>query len=145
MTKFLDDVKETIEFLQVDKVILVGHDWGGAIASWFAAVHPNMVSKLVLLNTPIGPLFMKLQNSKLRQFLSSWYIYFFQLPYFPETILKMGGYQSLENCFKKAINDNLMSREELELRKFYFDMPGSDYQNYINFFKKTKLYLYSYK
>ncbi|MFN8732718.1 MAG: alpha/beta fold hydrolase [Hyphomonadaceae bacterium] len=32
------------------KVVLVGHDWGGVIASWFAAIYPEHVSHLILIN-----------------------------------------------------------------------------------------------
>jgi pimeloyl-ACP methyl ester carboxylesterase len=32
------------------RVVLVGHDWGGVIASWFAAIYPAHVAQLVLIN-----------------------------------------------------------------------------------------------
>ena len=123
--KLVGDVLQTIKFLGTEKVILVGHDWGGAIASFFAVCHPTMVTKLVLLNTAIGPLFMKLQNTRLSQFLSSWYIYFFQIPYFPEVYMGMGDYLGLDILFKKSIRDKKMSHEELQLRKYYCDIPGA--------------------
>ena len=35
-----------------DRAIVVGHDWGGAIAWTFAMTHPEMTEKLVVLNLP---------------------------------------------------------------------------------------------
>ena len=32
------------------KVVLVGHDWGGVLASWFAAIYPEHVAQLILIN-----------------------------------------------------------------------------------------------
>jgi pimeloyl-ACP methyl ester carboxylesterase len=46
----LDDVAAVIRDLGVEKVTLVGHDWGGAIAWRFAMTHPESVERLVILN-----------------------------------------------------------------------------------------------
>lgn len=49
------DVADLLEALGVDgPVWAVGHDWGGAIAMGFAALHPERVSGLLLANTGIA-------------------------------------------------------------------------------------------
>lgn len=50
MQLLLADVRAVIEDLGVDKVNLVGHDWGGAIAWQFTLAHQEMVQRLVILN-----------------------------------------------------------------------------------------------
>jgi pimeloyl-ACP methyl ester carboxylesterase len=50
MPKILADVAAVIDDLGVDKVTLVGHDWGGAIAWRFAMEYPDKVERLVILN-----------------------------------------------------------------------------------------------
>jgi pimeloyl-ACP methyl ester carboxylesterase len=51
MDELVEDVKQTISALGYDKVTLVGHDWGGFIA-WEAAMrHPQMLERLVIINT----------------------------------------------------------------------------------------------
>ena len=50
MTHLVGDIAAVIADMGEDKVTLVGHDWGGAIAWRFAMVHPEQVERLVILN-----------------------------------------------------------------------------------------------
>lgn len=125
LPKLIDDVKETITFLGVQSVILVGHDWGGAIATSFADAYPEMVKKLVVLNFGIKPIFSDLIRFNPKQFFRSWYIYFFQIPFLPELNMKLGDFVPLELVYRKELKTNLMSEDELNLRKFYCSQPGS--------------------
>ena len=49
MPKILGDVMAVVDDLG-DKITLVGHDWGGAIAWRFAMAHPERIERLVILN-----------------------------------------------------------------------------------------------
>jgi len=52
MRLLVGDVVAVIKHLGRDKAIVVGHDWGGAVA-WQLAMHvPQMVEKLVIVNLP---------------------------------------------------------------------------------------------
>jgi pimeloyl-ACP methyl ester carboxylesterase len=46
------DVAAVIRHLKQDKAIIVGHDWGGAIAWTFATFMPEMTDRLIILNLP---------------------------------------------------------------------------------------------
>jgi pimeloyl-ACP methyl ester carboxylesterase len=46
------DVRAIVEELTDGPVVLVGHDWGGALAQVVALMHPELVSGLILLNAP---------------------------------------------------------------------------------------------
>ncbi|MDX1961540.1 MAG: alpha/beta hydrolase [Pirellulales bacterium] len=52
MDKLVADVAAVLAHFQQQKMILVGHDWGGAIAWTFAMTHPEKVDRLVILNLP---------------------------------------------------------------------------------------------
>ena len=45
------DVEALVASLGLKRVHLVVHDWGGAIGFGFAARHPEMIGRLVILNT----------------------------------------------------------------------------------------------
>ncbi len=44
------DIMELLEHLEIERVILVGHSMGGRIAGYFAALHPEYVTALALLD-----------------------------------------------------------------------------------------------
>jgi pimeloyl-ACP methyl ester carboxylesterase len=48
----IGDVAAVIKANGADKAIVVGHDWGGAIAWQFAMAKPEMVERLVICNLP---------------------------------------------------------------------------------------------
>lgn len=75
--------------------ILVGHDWGGIIA-WHAAMwHPDRVARLAVLNAPHPAAYLRELRRGWPQRLRSWYVLFFQLPWFPEAVLGWNGYAVL--------------------------------------------------
>ncbi|HXG68085.1 MAG TPA: alpha/beta hydrolase [Blastocatellia bacterium] len=52
MRLLVSDVVAVIRHLGQDKAIVVGHDWGGAVAWGLAMALPDMVEKLIILNLP---------------------------------------------------------------------------------------------
>lgn len=86
MDLLVRDVVELIDALGVDKVHLVGHDWGGAIAWEFAQRHGDRLHSLAVLNCP--PMQIMMRNLlRLEQLRRSWYMAFFQVPRLPERLM----------------------------------------------------------
>ncbi len=52
MPKLVADVAAVIKHFGKDKAIIVGHDWGGAVAWTFAMMKPEMTERLIVLNLP---------------------------------------------------------------------------------------------
>ncbi len=52
MPKLVEDVRAIITHFGKKEAVVVGHDWGGAIAWSFAMRHPEMTERLVILNVP---------------------------------------------------------------------------------------------
>ncbi len=52
MQLLVGDVAAVVRHLGKDKAVIVGHDWGGAIAWQFATHLPQMTEKLIILNLP---------------------------------------------------------------------------------------------
>lgn len=73
---------------------LAGHDWGGAVAWYVAAHHPERLSSVAVLSTP-HPRAMAESMLRSLQPLRSWYAVAFQLPGLPERLLTAAGGRSL--------------------------------------------------
>lgn len=52
MRYLVGDVAAVIKSLGREKAVIVGHDWGGAVAWSFAFARPQMVDRLIVLNLP---------------------------------------------------------------------------------------------
>ena len=52
MPKLIADIDAVVRHFKQDKVIIVGHDWGGIQAWTYAMTFPDKVQKLVILNLP---------------------------------------------------------------------------------------------
>jgi pimeloyl-ACP methyl ester carboxylesterase len=52
LTVLASDVAAVIRDVGEDRAVVVGHDWGGAVAWTFAMLHPEQTERLVILNSP---------------------------------------------------------------------------------------------
>ena len=73
MRAVAEDLRALIDHLGRKKVILVGQDWGGAIAWAFALYYPDYVDKLIVINAPHPALFdRELKQNPAQQFASAY-------------------------------------------------------------------------
>jgi epoxide hydrolase 4 len=63
----VSDVAAVLDHLNVDKVTLVGHDWGGGALQAFALTFPERVAGLAILNSPIVQNFATLMRTSTEQ------------------------------------------------------------------------------
>jgi pimeloyl-ACP methyl ester carboxylesterase len=85
-SELIGDVLGLLDAAGVDRVHLVGHDWGGAVAWGFAGRHPERMRSMTVLSTP-HPRAWAESMVRSNQALRSWYMAFFQLPRLPELLL----------------------------------------------------------
>jgi epoxide hydrolase 4 len=52
MRPLISDIQAVMRHLEKDKAIIMGHDWGGAIAWFFAMYFPTMTERLIVLDFP---------------------------------------------------------------------------------------------
>ncbi|HEY4386400.1 MAG TPA: alpha/beta hydrolase [Ktedonobacteraceae bacterium] len=82
----LRDIVGLIRGQGQEKAIIIGHDWGGALAWAFALAYPDRTGRLVVLNAPHPQAFQRELRTP-KQLRKSWYIFAFQIPWLPEYLL----------------------------------------------------------
>jgi epoxide hydrolase 4 len=88
LNHMVDDLVGLIRAAGREKASVVGHDWGGAVAWALAALHPERLERLAVLNAPYPGIFLREAFRHPDQFLRSAYGYFFQIPRLPEALLR---------------------------------------------------------
>jgi pimeloyl-ACP methyl ester carboxylesterase len=89
LTELAADVEALLDQLGAARCHLVGHDWGGMVAWYMAAMRPERCASLTVLSTP-HPRAYAAAARRGGQALRSTYALAFQLPLLPEVVLTAG-------------------------------------------------------
>jgi epoxide hydrolase 4 len=93
--------------------LLIGHDWGGAVAWHLAQNSPERFKRAAILNVPHFVTMRKKLLSSWTQLRKSWYMFFFQLPLFPEAALLRKNCARLKWLMRASSNPSTFSNEDL--------------------------------
>jgi epoxide hydrolase 4 len=100
----VEDVRALAGKLGAPKFVLVGHDWGGVIAWAFAAAHPELIEKLIIVNAPHPTVFAReLAGNPNQQKASSYFNLFTSAA--AEDTLGNNNFQVLQSFFKSWATD----------------------------------------
>jgi pimeloyl-ACP methyl ester carboxylesterase len=111
--KLVADVEGLIHGLGFEKGHIIGHDWGGAIAWNVALTKPEVVDRLVVINSPHPRNFRRALQTNYRQLLRSWYMFLFRIPYLPEKIFQIHPKWFLERILK-GIRKETFTKEDIQ-------------------------------
>ncbi|HEX7355849.1 MAG TPA: alpha/beta hydrolase [Mycobacteriales bacterium] len=85
------DVAALVSALGEQTATIVGHDWGAALAWAAAALHPQVLHRLVAVSMPHPLAFRSATRTGGPQLVASRYMLAFQLPWRPERVLVADG------------------------------------------------------
>lgn len=107
------------------KLTLIGHDWGGAVAWYFAINRVRPIERLVVMNLP-HPLCLAAALQHWPQRRRSWYMAVFQLPWLPEWWLARNHANAIRRIFlDMAIDKSRFPDEVLEVYSTAATHPGA--------------------
>jgi len=119
------DVERLIRTCGKGAATVVGHDWG-AIAAWIAAMrHPDRVERLAILNVPHPARSLDGLLSPM-QLLRSSYVFFFQIPWLPEEVVRAGDFALLRSVLgRDPVRPGALTAEDIERYIEAIARPGA--------------------
>jgi epoxide hydrolase 4 len=119
------DVAGLIEHLDAGPAVVVGHDWGGIIAWLLVMRRPDLVRGVVAMNAPHPATFLH-EVRHARQYLRSWYVLFFQLPWFPEAAMRFTNFGFLSHALRRQpVHPDAFTWEDVRRYKEAIAKPGA--------------------
>jgi pimeloyl-ACP methyl ester carboxylesterase len=107
------------------KFTLVAHDWGGVVAWVFAALHPQMLDKLVIVNAPHPTIFGKRLRDDPTQQKASAYMLMFRSPE-AEATLSANSYEMLTSAvLGDGIKAGTVTEEDRKAYVEAWSQPGA--------------------
>ncbi|MBJ6110795.1 alpha/beta fold hydrolase [Hymenobacter sp. BT523] len=122
-----------------ETAVVVGHDWGAAVAWHMAAHYPSRVSRVAILNVPHPRVMGRALLRKPGQLLKSWYIFFFQLPWLPEALVKRSRWRFARQALRGTSRRGTFSPADLALYEAAWTQPGAMHRM-INWYRAAGRY-----
>lgn len=128
------DAVGLIDAAGAQQAIVVGHDWGAAVAWHVALTHPDRVQRLVILNVPHPAVMQKHLRTNFRQLRRSWYIFAFQLPWLPEWLARRNNWRVVADALRSTSRPGTFTDEDLEKYREAWSQPGA-YTAMVNWYR----------
>ncbi|MEO8275443.1 MAG: alpha/beta hydrolase [Thermoanaerobaculia bacterium] len=120
-----DDLSGLMDDLGSAPVDVVAHDWGGAVAWWGTLRFPERFARLVILNVPHPSVMRRFLRTNRAQRRRSRYLFYFQLPFFPERKLRAGDFQPFRSIFRRTSRKGTFSAGDLDTYAAAAAQPGA--------------------
>ena len=99
------DAGAIFDALGARRRLLIAHDWGAIVAWTFAMERVRPLDGLVIMNVPHPAVYQAAMKRGPAQWLKSWYVFFFQLPWLPEAALTANGARAVGRAFRDMAVD----------------------------------------
>jgi pimeloyl-ACP methyl ester carboxylesterase len=126
----VEDIRALADKLGAKRFVLVGHDWGGVIAWAFAAAHPEMLDKLIIVNAPHPTVFGRELASNPNQQKASAYFNLFNSDA-AEATLSQNNFAALTGLLKGWATD--------DDRKAYLENWNRGITGGLNYYRASQL------
>ena len=135
----VEDLRQLIPALGHQSCILVAHDWGGAAAWNLAADHPELVDKLVIINSPHPVAFARALRDDPGQIAASQYMRLFREPK-AERVLSANNFQRLAVIFEQMGDGrSALTPAQQALYREAWAQPGA-LTGGLNYYRASPLY-----
>jgi epoxide hydrolase 4 len=123
--ELVKDMLGLIDALEYEKVNVVGHDWGALVAWMLGVKHPERLHRLGILNVPHPAVMWRFLRRDMEQMRRSLYAFFFQLPWLPEALMRLGNWSVAASGIRRSGKPNAFTDEDIEKYREAWSQPGA--------------------
>lgn len=124
--RLCEDAAALIDASGAKTVTLIGHDWGAAVAWFFAIDRVRPIERLVIMNVPHPACFAEAIRTSPAQRKKSWYMAFFQIPWLPEKLMLAADARGIRNAFlNSAVHKANFPAQDLDVYARAAQRPGA--------------------
>lgn len=134
----MEDIRLLAEHLGSKKFILAAHDWGGAVAWTFAMFHPQLLEKLIIVNSPHPAVFEREFRNNPEQRKASSYMLMFRSKE-AEKLLSDNNYSFLlKMAFGEIIKNGVLTDDDVKGYIGAWSQPGA-LTGGLNYYRATNV------
>jgi len=119
------DIVGLFDHFGIQKAKLVGHDWGAVVAWTVAINYPERLEKVTIMNVPHPDVMTDFVLHNAVQRRRSWYVYFFQIPWFVEWMLGKNNYEYLARMLVQSGRKNTFTENDVMEYKKAWSQKGA--------------------
>lgn len=125
LDRLVEDVIGLADHFGLNKVKLVGHDWGASVVWWLATTRPERLDRMVAINAPHPTLWLKAMREDKEQRRKSRYVQMFRLPWLPEAMMRSRNYKGLYDGLVSSSRPGTFTTEGLADYRAAWSRPGA--------------------
>ena len=134
----IEDLKALAKYLGHEKMIMVAHDWGGAVAWSVAMRHPELLEKLIIINAPHPAVFAReLLNNPDQQTASQYMLLLRSAE--AQRVLSENNYTRLADVLVQFGSKSEMTDEKRQKYIEAWSQPGA-LTGGLNYYRASPLY-----
>lgn len=134
----VEDIRQLARTFTPGRFVLVAHDWGGAVAWSFALAHPELLTHLVIINSPHPYTFWRELATNPAQQAASEYMLLLRDPK-AERVLSENGYARLLQMRFSDFGETRMHSADREAYLAAWSQPGA-LRGSLNYYRSSPLY-----
>lgn len=125
LDRLAGDVVGLADHFGVEKMKLVGHDWGASVTWWCATTRQDRLEKAAMINAPHPALWLKAMREDKEQRRKSWYVQMFRLPWLPEAIMRSRNYRGLSDGLVQSSRPGTFPETDFAEYRRAWSQPGA--------------------